>query len=186
MRKILLLFVLLGFVSSSFAQSNGSFNHPSSKYVTPDNVVLQRDFVAEGKNYTMYCINNHKKPGKNSIEDIIFIPEDYKIVRYFDNEISCPPTLDCFVAHDLGDDTSFLGAIVYESIPVDNRYGAENNKREIKLPDELGEYIFKMMAGKTKYYLLPHITDQLRFVKTAKLYDKSDGQSWEFIEKYKE
>lgn len=144
-----------------------SFKHPKSEEITPNRVLYQKDFKAEGKNWTMYFTNRFKDTEPKHVRDIYLVPETYVPKTYFGAETTMPPKIDKLVYHDLGEKDEFIGAVIKERIAKGDK--TVYASREIRLPDEIANEITDLIYGETKFTVKPQLEKTFEVVKTAKL-----------------
>lgn len=146
-----------------------SFKHPQSKVIRPAVVLYQKDFKAEGKNWTMYYTNERKaKSPTKHVLDIYLVPETYVQKKYLGEDTTRPPAIAKLVYHDLGGDKDFVGALIKERIEQ-NDGSLTIASREIRLPDEIADEIMDLLDGTTKFTFNPQLEKTFEVVKTAKM-----------------
>lgn len=145
-----------------------SFKHPQSKVIRPAVVLYQKDFKAEGKNWTMYYTNEEKVKEPKFVSKIYLVPETYVQKKYLEEDTTRPPAIAKLVYHDLGGDKDFVGALIKE-LKEENDGSLSTASREIRLPDEIANEIMDLLDGTTKFTFNPQLEKTFEVVKTAKL-----------------
>lgn len=146
-------------VTTQSAQKK-NFIHPQSEKITSGKIQYQRDFVSQGKNYTMYYLASKRSKSDTWVEDIYFVPEDYKPYIVSKHEESAPPKVLHFIYHDLAENM-FLGAKTTE-VKYDNGklYRIE---KEIPLPYSIGDEVSRLISGNSKFKTKKEFMDKLAF-----------------------
>lgn len=124
----------------------------------PSNRVFigSKKFKSAGKGYTMYMFGSPggKNSGKEVVSEIYLVPDGYKRAFYmlpprgegkfdWNQAANTPPWVCKFVFHIIQgrEDDSFVGAVVYERVYNEATDKESGKVYEIKLPDEIGNYI---------------------------------------------
>ncbi|MBD5403203.1 hypothetical protein HDR58_10485 [bacterium] len=153
---------LMAYVSASEGRpvsQSSIITSPKTNILDEKFIYKQMNFNSGGKQYTMYFsdMKSSTKIRKNVISSIYVIPKDHKAVRNEDSEIEYnrPPLFKKLIVHmDGNPDKAFGGALV-EEITCDSQ--GKNRKiiqKEIKLPDDVTNYLLDLLAGDTEYKLL--------------------------------
>lgn len=147
---------------------SGNFVRPETDHASPEIVQFSMDFKAEGKNWTMYYVDITKtsRSEKNVVSRVIFVPQDYKRRSSLGREETAPPGLVWLSYHDIGAD-EFIGVVVDEII--DKSGSLYRVRREIKLPDEVGNELMGLLLDETQFKPINILKGSTRVVNTPDL-----------------
>ncbi|MBP5340524.1 MAG: hypothetical protein J6Z14_14685 [Prevotella sp.] len=150
-------------------QEEQQTRQPLSSHVEPENIVYQRRFKAEGKNWTMYYYNVLKERLPDYVMNIVLIPDDYKkITNSSKHELSIPPTVKKLIYHKTGDSREFEGAWINEIIK-DSDGQFYKIEREIKLPDDIANEINSLLSDETQFRPNPNLVKSFTIKSTLDL-----------------
>ena len=129
-------------------------------YLQKKSVKYSKKFEMDGKNYTMYYTNywGSSSDKKNTVSDVYFVPEDFKLYKDGTVELNSPPRMEQIIYHELeGSEPDFVSAVISETVwnNDDNTY--QQIFREIVLPDKIGEKLLDLYFCKTKFDLQPKV-----------------------------
>ena len=152
------------------AQSGG-YVRPETSYVRPEVRQFAMDFKAEGKNWTMYYVDELKKihDYKNYVSDIYLVPQDYEPRIVIKSDSNCPPRVEKIVYHDIGAD-EFIGVVVTDYKFVNGR--KITTTREMKVPDEVGNELTALISSETNFKPNSKFVKKFEIVKSADLLPK--------------
>ena len=127
------------------------------------NTVIHKEirFKSDGKDYTMY-FTDIGETRKNVVMKIFVIPDDYKSLREVDpksgrcgENYNNPPRFIKLIVHMDGNPDTAFGSVLVEEITCDiNGNNRKKIQREIKLPDDVTNYLFDVWAGDTELVLI--------------------------------
>lgn len=110
-----------------------------------DDVQYQQHFTSNGKNYTMYFIEDCKsaRNDKNIVSSIMFVPDGYR-QKYDDGlQVNTPPSFLNLIYHDLGDDNKSFAGVLTRETDLNGHYVT----REIRLPDDVANKIVYLLTN---------------------------------------
>lgn len=149
----------------------GGFVRPETNYVRPEVRQFAMDFKAEGKNWTMYYVDEAKKihDNKNYVTDIYLVPQDYEPRVVIKSDLNCPPKVQKIVYHDIGAN-EFIGVVVTDFKFVNGR--KITTTREMRVPDEVGNELTALISSETNLKPYSKFVNNFEIVKSADLLPK--------------
>lgn len=129
-------------------------------YLHKKSVKYSKKFEMDGKNYTMYYTNYWRSSSdkKNTVSDVYFVPEDFKLYKDGTVELNSPPRMEQIIYHELeGSEPDFVSAVISETVWNNDDNSYQQIFREIVLPDKIGEKLLDLYFCKTKFYLQPKV-----------------------------
>lgn len=99
-------------------------------------VQYQKEFVMDGKDYTMSFVNTSKYFGEDAVSEIYFTPQDTTLA---------PMRLESMTKY-VSDDGYSVGVTVSESDSI---------SYEIKLPKQIGDELLNLYDGETDLFVVP-------------------------------
>ncbi len=126
-------------------------------YLQPEYVVYKKDFDMEGEKYTMMYADYGKRftERENTVSDIFFVPEDFKLIKSGEEELNQPPKLTKLIKHNNKDNSYFVEAVTSEIISGSSKDDTQYITKGIILPEEIGNELLKLYEGKSGLSMIP-------------------------------
>lgn len=157
-------------VSSSQQTRRGDL--PDIMTVTGSKNIYQKDFMMDGKKWTMYYHNaSSTRNPANMVTQIYFIPADFRIVKdRYNFEVNCPPEMEAFIVHESTNEKETFGAAKIIEVTC-NKDGSNRKRviRELKLPDEISDELVNLYLGRGNFRLDEDLQEEFSIVNTPKL-----------------
>lgn len=157
-------------VSSSQQTRRGDL--PDIMKITGAKNIYQRDFMMDGKKWTMYYHNaSSTRNPANMVTQIYFIPYDFRIVKNrYNIEANCPPEMEALIVHEADNMKDTFGAVRILEVTC-NKDGSNRKRivRELKLPDEISDELVNLYLGRGNFTLDKDLQEEFSIVKTPKL-----------------
>lgn len=142
------------------------FEHPFTRHVMLKDVQWARDWFIGDVHCTMYYTNTAGTRDPLAVTDIYFVPESYVPMVRNGKEITCPPKVEKFILHVDGEE-QFFGAWI-SLIAMKENGELCKIQMEHRLDEVLGDRVFYLLAGETKYHAQP-LRNSMERVKTVTL-----------------
>lgn len=158
-------------VRSSSARQVGRGDLPDIMKITGSKNIYQKDFMMDGKKWTMYYHNANVERHLDKVTQIYFIPADFRIVKdCYGFEVNYPPEMEAFIVHEANNQKDTFGAVKILEVTC-NKDGSNRKRvvRELKLPDDISEELVQLYLGKTNFSLDDDLQEEFSIVKTPNL-----------------